>query len=503
MAGREARRRLGGEERTKEWVRDARGGRGLDDGVADLRYAVRTLRRAPGFTATAVLMLALGIGANTALFSAVNELLFAKLPVADSDGLVRLRWAGENDMVNRHEEWGPSADTAAGEPTRASFSLPMFEQLSAANQTLSGLFAVAPMPTLNVGVAGEAEIALGLLVSGDYFAVIGVPPLIGRTIGPADDDVAVTPVAMISHPFWSRRFGQEPDVVGRVITVNHVPVTIVGVLPPGYVGVRRPDEAPADIHLPMAHHAPFTSRGEERNRATWSWVQIMGRVRPGVSAEQVQGNLDGPFRAGSRAAMEASLASLSPSAWAARQRGTGVAVPPLLVDSGSRGIYDPNPDSTRQAVILGVVVLLVLLVVCANLANLLLSRATARRRELAIRMSVGATRGRLVRQLMTESLVLSGVGGSLGLVIAILGRSWHPGRRPDRIPRPRQPAHHGRPDAGALWVEYSDRMGLRDRQRQGGLTAFHNAELLTNDCGWFPGEAFVWQGARREQPGGL
>jgi hypothetical protein len=280
-------------------------------------------------------MLALGIGANTALFSAVNELLFAKLPVADSDGLVRLRWAGENDMVNRHEEWGPSADTAAGEPTRASFSLPMFEQLSAANQTLSGLFAVAPMPTLNVGVAGEAEIALGLLVSGDYFAVIGVPPLIGRTIGPADDDVAVTPVAMISHPFWSRRFGQEPDVVGRVITVNHVPVTIVGVLPPGYVGVRRPDEAPADIHLPMAHHAPFTSRGEERNRATWSWVQIMGRVRPGVSAEQVQGNLDGPFRAGSRAAMEASLASLSPSARAARQRGTGVAVPPLLVDSGS------------------------------------------------------------------------------------------------------------------------------------------------------------------------
>jgi hypothetical protein len=111
VAGREARRRLGGEERTKEWVRDARGGRGLDDGVADLRYAVRTLRRAPGFTATAVLMLALGIGANTALFSAVNELLFAKLPVADSDGLVRLRWAGENDMVNRHEEWGPRGGT--------------------------------------------------------------------------------------------------------------------------------------------------------------------------------------------------------------------------------------------------------------------------------------------------------------------------------------------------------------------------------------------------------
>ena len=303
----------------------------------------------------------------------------------------------------------------------------MFEQLSAANDTLSGLFALAPAWMLNVGVDGQAEIASGLLVSGDYFDVIGVHASLGRAIGPEDDDGAVSPVAVISHEFWGRRFGLDPEVVGRVITINSVLVTIVGVLPPEYIGVRRPEEAAADIHLPLAHYAPFTSRGTERNRATWSWVQIMGRLRPGVTSEQVQGNLDGPFRAGSRAAMYGYLETLSPGRRSLRQsRSSGTAVPRLRVDSACRGLYDPHPDSTRQAAMLGVVVLLVLLVVCANLANLLLSRATVRQRELAVRRSVGATQGRLVRQLVTESLVLSGVGGGLALLCYLLsgGFRW-------------------------------------------------------------------------------
>ncbi len=425
-ATRRARIEFGSVEKVKEQVRDVRLGAWVEHVVQDLRYAVRTLRRAPGFAATAILILGLGIGANTALFSAVNELLFVRIPVADPEGLVRLRWVGENDMVNRHDEWGHSAETAAGERTRASFSIPMFEQLGAANDTLSELFACAPAWMLNVSVDGQAEIASGLLVSGGYFGAIGVWPRIGRAIGPEDDDVAVSPVAMISHPFWSRRFGLDPEVVGRVITINNVPVTIVGVLPPEYTGVRRPDEAAADIHLPLAHYAPFTSRGAERDRATWSWVQIMGRLQPGVTAEQVRGNLDGPFRAGSRAAMDGYLETLSPTRRALRRSRSGTAVPGLRVDSASRGIYDPNPDSTRQAVMLGVVVLLVLLVVCANLANLLLSRATARQRELAIRLSVGATRGRLVRQLVTESLVLSGIGGGLGVLMAFAAKRLLP-----------------------------------------------------------------------------
>jgi predicted permease len=422
----EAHRRLGGVERTKEWVRHERGGRVLEDLLTDVSYALRNLRRAPGFAATAIVMLAVGIGANTALFTAVNELLFVKVSVADPDGLVRLRWAGENDMVNRHEEWGYSAETAASEPMNASFSVAMFEQLTAVNQTLTGLLASAPAPRLNVSVDGEAVIASGLLVSGMYFNLLGVHPELGRLLGAADDSLSAPPVAMISHAFWAGRFGFDPSVVGRLITVNGVAVTIVGVLPGDYTGIRRPGDVAAEIHLPLAHHPPFTSRGDQRRRPTWSWVQILGRLRPGRTAEQVQGNLEGPFQTGSRAAMAVELAALPPASRAMRRNRGGTAVGRLHVDSAARGIYDPDPDAARQAVLLAVVVLLVLLVVCANVGNLLLSRATARQRELAVRLSVGATRGRLVRQLVTESLVLSGIGGSLGVFVALAARDWLP-----------------------------------------------------------------------------
>ncbi|MCH7749956.1 MAG: ABC transporter permease, partial [Acidobacteria bacterium] len=422
-ARREAYRRLGGVERTKEWVRDERGGRLLDDLVADLRYTVRILRRAPGFTATVIVILALGIGANTAVFSGVKGLLLDTIPVADADRLVRLRLAGEH-YTGRWEYGYSTPETARGETIGETFSLPTFEQLSLANDTLSGMFASAPTKGLVVIVGGQAEIATGFMASGHYFDVLGVRPQIGRAIGPGDEDLAASPVVMISQPFWARRFGLDPDVVGQVISVNTVTTTIVGVLPPEYTGVQRVGEDAADLHLPLALYAELMSGSPGQD--SFRWVQIMGRLKPDATPEQVRGNLDGPFQAAARADMDADLEGMTPARRARARDRNRTAAPRLLVDSGSRGIYDPQPDVTRQALILGVVVGLVLLIVCANVANLLLSRATTRQREIAVRQSVGATRGRLVRQLVTEGVVLSTLGGGLGVLVATVTRQWLP-----------------------------------------------------------------------------
>ena len=397
----------------------------LDDARADLRYAVRALLRSPAFAVTAIVILALGIGANTALFNAVKGLLLDPLAVADPAGLVRLRWTGEHQVAGRSSEYGYTADTIAGLEARSTFSYPTFERFRADNDTLAGLFASAPVG-LNVVIGEEAEVASGLLVSAGYYDVLGVRARIGRALGPEDDQATATPAAVISHPFWVRRFAGDPAVVGAVISVNGVAVTIVGVLPDTYAGVQRPGATAADVHLPLALHARFLPGGDRTADARSWWLQIMGRLLPVATAEQVLGDLGGVFQAEIDAGMDAVLAKLGPEArqiWADRDPAKA---PRLLVDSGSRGIYDPEPRVTRQSTILGVVVALILLVVCTNVANLLLSRATSRRREIALRRSVGATRGRVVRQLVTEGVVLSALGGALGLLVALVGRRWLP-----------------------------------------------------------------------------
>ena len=393
--------------------------------LRDLRYAFRVLLQAKGWTAVVLVSLALGIGANTALFSAVNGLLLQTIPVADPEGLVRLRWVGENDMVRSRSSYGYTADTVAGVRVASTFSYPIFEQLSASNETLVGMFACAPSRRLNVVVDGQAEIASGFLASGNYFNVLGVPALVGRGITPDDDRAAASPVIMISHAFWGRRFGLDPGVVGKVVTVNNTPVTIVGVLPPEHTGVQRPvDDAP-DIHLPLTLD-PQLGEQARLGESTYWWLQIMGRLKPGVTPEQVRGNLEGVFRAAARTGMDFYLEGLTAEQRSLSRNRDRTDVPRLQVDSGSRGVYDPSPRSTRQALILGAVVVLVLLIVCANVANLLLSRATARQKEIAVRLAVGATRARLVRQLMTESVVLATIGGGLGLVVAYAARQWLP-----------------------------------------------------------------------------
>jgi predicted permease len=405
----------------------------------DVRLGMRTLLQAKGWTAVIVVSLALGIGANTALFSAVNGLLLRKLPVKDPDSLVRLRYAGRNDMVTNSSDHGFSGKDSLGRDVRATFSYPMYQQFVADNRTLSDLFAAAPSGQVNVVANGQADVARAFISTGNYYRMLGINALVGRTLVPADDTAAAPAVALVSSRYWRSRFGSDPAVVGKVVQVNNVPVTIVGVLPPEFTGVQQAVAEPHDIAFPIALD-PQINREREGTRlsqpTTW-WLHVMGRLKPGVAAEQVRANLEGVFRHTARAGMDSYLAALPPEKRSTAVNRTRTEVPHLLVDSGSRGVYEVSESEVKAVGILSAVVALVLLIVCANVANLLLSRATTRHRELSVRLSLGATRVRLIRQLLTESLLLAAMGGALGIAVGYWGRSLLPGptgRVPAMVP---------------------------------------------------------------------
>ena len=393
----------------------------------DLRHALRLLLQAKGWTTVVLLSLALGIGANVAIFSALNALLLERIPASDPETLVRLRWGGRNDMVTSSSDYGSSRRGPDGLNVRTTFSFPMYQQFVADNRTMSDLFACAPYGRVNVVVDGQAEIASAFLSTGNYYRMLGARARIGRTILPQDDVPTATPVATISSKYWHSRFLTDPQVVGRTVRVNNVAVTIVGVIAPEFTGVQRPVDDPPDISLPLALEPQLNAFGEPRLRQpTYWWLQVMGRLKPGATAPQVQGNLEGVFQQTARAGLDAYMKSLSESERSTAVNRNRTNVPYLTVDSGARGIYDVNTNELRAATILSVVVGLVLLIVCANVANLLLSRATARQKELSVRLSLGATRFRLIRQMLTESLLLAFVGAALGILVAYWGKQMLP-----------------------------------------------------------------------------
>jgi predicted permease len=403
--------------------------------LRDLRLAVRILLRTKSWTLVVLVSLALGIGANTALFTAVNGLLLQTVRVREPERLVRFNWTGKNDMVRSSNDYGYSGGSATHN-VRSTFSFAMFGELRASNTTLADLAAGAPMGSLNVILNGDAQLATGYEASGNYFNVIGVSAALGRVFGEADDKPGAPPVAVISYPYWMKRFAGDRSVIDRVVSVSGQMVTIVGVTPQGFAGIQRLGGDPPDLTIPLAFDAVFNPPAPLPNakvaiprmqQPTYWWLQLVGRLKPGASIEQARANFTTVFKNTAKAGMAEYQSSLT-----AEERGLsfnrqrGDQVPDLLVKSAAHGYYEIDPQARKSAGFLGAVVIIVLLIVCANVANLLLSRATTRHREISVRLSMGATRGRLVRQLLTESIVLSSLGGALGIAVGYWSRALLP-----------------------------------------------------------------------------
>ncbi len=383
----------------------------------DIRLALRQWVRQPGFTLVVIISLAVGIGANTAVFTVVNDVLLRPLAVKSPDELVLFRTLeGPGGAMARGGENYGFIDPATGRFNSTSFSTAIFERLQSSHDALTTIFAFAPLAPANVLVDGQPEAdPSAQLVSGDYYAGLGVPAMLGRSLTPADDRPDAPAVAMISYRYWTRRFGAQPDAIGKIVELNRVPTTIVGVTPPGFDGTSQAGESP-DISVPLSHHLDYQPERSGRSRASYWWLRTMGRLAPGRRAAQAVASLEPAFR---NAAREGWLADRPVAATTAEKM---PADPYLLAESGARGENDVRRQLARPLQILLILAAVVLLCACANVANLLLARGADRGREMALRVAMGASRGRIVRQLLIESSLLVVGGAAAGMALAWLSR---------------------------------------------------------------------------------
>jgi predicted permease len=394
--------------------------------LQDLRYAFRLIRRSPGFAVVVILSLALGIGANTAIFSLVDAVLIRSLPVNDPGSLVLLQWSARRTEMMGVRATRGSSSLNAGRRTSTAFSYAAYEQFRARQDLFSTLFAFASDPRMTLVADGEASVVDAQYVSGNYFAGLGVRTVAGRAISGEDDQLSAPPVAVISAALWKRRFGSDASAIGKAITLNGKPRTVIGVAPAEFLGVQ-PGEAP-DVWVPLAAAGELGWDPPPRESTFW-WLILMGRLAPGVTEAQARAAIDPALadlvNAESKPRTTADLDRLRTIREEEARAGRGPAAAQdrarLALLPGRQGPDQLRRQFSSALLILMSIVALVLLVACANIASLLLARATARRREIAIRLSIGAGRARLIRQLLTESVVLAGVGGALGAIGAVWG----------------------------------------------------------------------------------
>jgi predicted permease len=401
---------LGGLEQVKQSVRESRAGNVLDSVAQDVRYSFRNLRKTPVFAAATILTLALGIGANTAIFTLLNAVLFGGLHVHDPQHLVLLQWHGRNPPL--FDEYSAFNDcvtnvSSSSDPSGCSFSSPVADALRQSG-VFQGIAAFAgPMSLTMTSKFSPALNARGEIVSGDYFETLGVRAAVGRTLQPSDDTPASDNVAVLRYGYWQEKFASSPNAIGATIRLNNVPFTIIGVADPTFTTL-----APGKIEDLWISRSAIVRVGAHLgwsrvNAPTNAWLAILARLKPGVSSQQAQAQV--------------SLAYRNEITHGSPPLSTEKDSPSIVLISAQEGLTGERDLYRSPIYVLMLAVAIILLITCANVAGLLVARSSARQREIAVRFSLGAGRGRIARLLLTESLVIAFAGGALALLFANWG----------------------------------------------------------------------------------
>jgi predicted permease len=416
---RRARLEFGGINTHKEDCRESLGLRLWDELRGDCRYALRMMKQNPGFTAVAVISLGLGIGANTAIFTLAKEVLLKTMGVPYAERLRMITWA-RSPNAHFGPVWGSFFPSPTGEMASTAFPYALYLDMQRHNNMLDDLVAFKEANQLTATVNGQAEPIAGMLVSGNFYQALAAPVIAGRPIVPEDDSPSASPVVVISDAYWTRHFSRSADALGRTIYINRIPVTIIGVNAPEFKGAKAGGIFEVFLPLSLQQQVIPNQKGSLLANNGYWWLMLMGRLKPGVTEQAANAALQITFLN----ALHTTLPQVKP-----------VDTPRVYLAPGSRGMDLQTRNFTKPIYLLLALAGLVLLIACANLANLLLARSATRQREMSLRLAMGASRFRVMRQVLTEAMLLALLGGATGLLLGYWGRnfipslindSWHP-----------------------------------------------------------------------------